>query len=156
MTSMINARCAVAFTVLLPLCAAAEDDSVLYVSHEESDQYWIATHKAAPVYPQRAMQRGDEGCVTVGYIIESDGTTSAHSVVAVWPSKLFNWAALEAAKQFSYGPAAGNVDREPIYTTNAFTFQMGGLSEEQEQERAALAMRCDDAAHKSLAGVAGP
>jgi hypothetical protein len=86
----------------------------------------------------------------VGYIIEADGSTSGHAVVAVWPSELFNQAALDAAKKFTYEPAPGNVNREPIYTTNAFTFQLGAMGEEFEPKRLALAKTCDEAAHKAL------
>lgn len=91
----------------------------------------------------------EQGCVTVGYMIEPDGSTSTHRVLAAFPSKIFDASAIKAAKKFKYSPAEGNVDKIPIFVTNTFTFQIGLGDEKSNMEvRAALSDVCQSAANK--------
>ena len=55
--------------------ANTSDDDLIYLPYERSADYWVNVHQEAPIYPQRALRRFEEGCSAVGFIIEADGTT---------------------------------------------------------------------------------
>lgn len=134
----------------LPATEAQEVDGVLYLPGNESKAYWYPEKKVAPVYPRRALQKGKQGCATVGYVVEADGSTSTHRVIAVFPSKIFNASSIKAAKQFVYSPTEGNSDKTPVYVTNTFTFQIGGGDGRREEVQAELSEVCNTAANESL------
>ena len=104
------------------------DDSIPYFSADETNNYWVSEKKVAPRYPSRALRKNEQGCAAIGYIVESDGTTSTHRVIASYPSSLFDDSSIKAAKQFTYVPTENNSERQPIYTTNTFTFQLSIIS----------------------------
>lgn len=99
-----------------------EQDSVLVVPHQQLSLYWTPENAPAPRYPLNASRRLEEGCSTIGYVIEANGTTSSHQVLASWPNDKFANPSLEAARQFTYSPTADNSEREAVYTTYTFTF----------------------------------
>jgi len=132
---------------------AQDDDTVLVVTSDQVGTYWVSVKKVAPVYPMRSIRKGEQGCAAVGYIIEPDGTTSNHRVVASFPSSRFDKPSIDAAKQFLYKPSEKNTNKEAVFTTNSFTFQIstGKSSKNQDEEkREKLAEICTAAANKSL------
>jgi TonB family protein len=133
------------------ICALAkESDSVLFVSEDELDTYWIVDKVVAPEYPEKSLRRLEEGCVAVGFIIESDGTTSTHKIVAFYPTNHFNRSAIRAAKKFLFKPSEKNAGKQTVLTTNSFTYQIRQGKEFDEQKQATLKKVCMDAADKSL------
>ena len=64
------------------------------------------------------------GCVAVGYIIQADGMTSDHKVLAFYPSDIFDKSAIKATKQFEYSPSAQNPDKTSALTLNVFTYHV--------------------------------
>lgn len=147
--------------VALLLCvhtapALAQDEATLpYMPPDQMDGPWENTRKVAPVYPRRALNRREEGCAVVGYIIESDGTTSAHRGITSYPSDRFVDPSIEAAKEFTYAASASNPDRVPVYTTSVFTYQLGRGEETNEQVREALADICRSATKQLLGAGEG-
>jgi TonB family protein len=129
---------------------AQESESILFVTSDQLDSYWIAEKKVAPVYPTKSLRNHEEGCVAVGFIIEPDGTTSNHQTVIAFPSSNFNKSAIRAAKQFVYKPSEQNSVREVVFTTNSFTFQITSSRKFDEQKQKKLADVCTSAANKSL------
>lgn len=129
--------------------SAEESDSFIFINSEGLGDYWIAEKKVAPVYPERSLRKGEEGCVVVGYVIESDGTTSSHRAI-VSSTSHFQPSAIRAAKQFIYSPSDKNLEREPVFTTNTFTYQMSRSKKGNERVQKALMDRCNEAANKSL------
>lgn len=58
----------------------------------------------APVYPDRALERGTQGWVDLEFTVASDGTTRDAVVRAAEPAGTFDRAALEAVKRWRYEP----------------------------------------------------
>ena len=79
----------------------------------------------APIYPQRAIDRGIEGYVIVEFTVTKTGAVRDPRVVEYEPSTIFNKAALAAALKFKYKPRI--VNGEPIEVRgvlNKITFQL--------------------------------
>lgn len=129
---------------------AQEQDSILYVAPDQLDAYWIAEKKVAPKYTKRSLRNGEQGCVAIGFFIESDGTTSGHRVVVFYPSNDFEKSSIEAAKQFLYKPSVQNLEREIVFTTNIFTYLISSGRKPDDKKQEQLANICKDAADKSL------
>lgn len=136
--------------------SAEEPGSDLALNKEGLVHYWVPEKRVAPKYPGKSIRMGEEGCVAVGFVIESDGTTSSHRVIASFPSENFDSSAIEAAEQFTYKPAEINTNREATFSTNTFTFQLSDAGKEQRaRERKALSDICNKEADKVLNTDAG-
>ena len=90
-----------------------------------ADGDYLPIVKVAPVYPQRAIDRGIEGYVIVEFTVTKTGAVRDPKVVEYEPSTIFNKAALAAALKFKYKPRI--VNGEPIEVRgvlNKITFQL--------------------------------
>jgi len=90
-----------------------------------ADGDYLPIVKVAPVYPQRAIERGIEGYVIVEFTVTKTGAVRDPKVVEYHPSTIFNKAALAAALKFKYKPRV--VNGEPIEVhgvLNKITFQL--------------------------------
>lgn len=104
-------------SALFPTCTGP-DDLV--------DEYLPLT-KVQPAYPHRALQKGKEGFVVVKFTVTAQGTTTDHEVVESFPPSVFDRAAVEAARQFTYEPR--RVDGVPVASqnvSNVITFRITG------------------------------
>jgi TonB family protein len=138
----------IAVTSLMVQAQAA--DSIPVVNSEDLDAYWISEKKVAPAYPTESLRKGEEGCVAVGFVIEADGTTSAHRAIAYFPSRNFTESAIRAAEQFVYRPSEQNPERAAVFTTNFFTFQISRSPALDERKQKKLEDRCNAAAKRAL------
>jgi TonB family protein len=133
---------------------------VVIAVDDQLDQYWVIEKKVAPVYPRMALRRGKMGCVALGYIIQADGTTSDHRVLAFYPSDIFDKSAIKAAKQFRYAPSAQNPDKTPALSLNVFTYDVSddsrGGRKSGEEKRKLLHDLCSEAGRKALEPAAAP
>jgi protein TonB len=68
-----------------------------------SDGEYLPIVKVAPIYPQRAAQRGLEGYVIVQYTVTTTGDTK-DVVVLESTSSLFDRAAVDSALKYKYKP----------------------------------------------------
>jgi len=109
--------------MMLLLQSAAIAGGVIAID-EQLDEYWLVEKKVAPRYPMRALNNGIMGCAAVGYIIEADGSTSNHKVLAFYSSTVFDNSAIKAAKKFRYRPAEQNPDKISTLTINVFTYEI--------------------------------
>lgn len=92
----------------------------------------LAKHRVAPEYPIRAMLRGEEGTVTVAFAIRPDGSVADPEVVKEGESRLFNAAALDAIRQWTFDPQS--VSRKPgARVTQTFTFSLSGDISSEER-----------------------
>lgn len=137
--------------LLLPISVFAQYEIAL---DEELDSYWSVDKKVAPRYPRMALRRGVMGCAAVSYVIEADGTTGDHKVVANYPSDVFDKSATKAAKQFTYKPSEQNPDRIPAITLNVFTYFVSdnepGGDEKGEERQKLLNEICSKAGGEAL------
>lgn len=116
---------------------------------EQVKEYWIS-QKVAPQYPRRALRKGIQGCTTVAYGIQADGTTVDHKIL-VTSSKLFEKPSLDAARQFQYKPTERNAERIAAVTTNTFTYE---ISDGNESKRSTLADACRSKALEIIESLA--
>ncbi len=134
--------------MLAPKPATA--DAVIALDDQLKD-YWVVEGKVAPRYPKMALRRGISGCAAVGYIIEADGSTSDHKVLAYYPSTIFDKTAIKAAEQFTYRPSVHNADKISALTLNVFTYQISnGKKEFDSETRKKLSEICTTAGKKSF------
>ncbi len=77
-----------------------------------SDGDYLPIVRSAPVYPQRALQRGLEGWVLVEFTVTTAGTVKDVRAVDADPKGVFEEAALDAATKFRYKPRTK--DGQPI------------------------------------------
>lgn len=85
-----------------------------------------------PSYPRRALVRGIEGRVTVGFDVNASGETENISVAEAEPSGYFEKAAMKAVAKFRYMPLAQQdepVDRKDMMHT--FHFSIPDTSDEK-------------------------
>lgn len=97
------------------------------VGLESGDGEYLPIVKVAPVYPRRALQRGIEGFVIVEFTVNKQGAVTNPIVIEAEPAKIFDQAALDAAKKFKYKPRV--VNGEPIAVSgvqNRITFKIDG------------------------------
>lgn len=74
--------------------------------------------RVAPVYPARALSRGIEGYVDMGFTVTTTGTVK-DPVVLFSTSSLFDRAATQAVLKFKYKPRV--VDGQPVEVPNVKT-----------------------------------
>jgi TonB family protein len=135
---------------LLFFSSTAQAGSVIALN-DQLDAYWVVEKKVAPAYPERALNDGTSGCAAVGFIIQADGKTSDHKVLAHSPNNVFDRSAIQAAKRFRYTPSEQNPDKVTALTVNAFTFQVSGEGEKFDSgQQKELAEICESAARKVL------
>lgn len=106
-------------------------------------ELWVVDSNVSPEYPESALADGTMGCATVGYVIQSDGSTSNHKVLVVAPSEVFIEPTLAAARQLTYQPSADNSDRAPGFSTKTYTYVLGENETAQREGRERLQAFCE-------------
>lgn len=123
-------RC-VASLVALTMCMSAQaaDGQVHVVPDSQLQQWWQVAPGQKNAQPQYPPNPGQEGCVTVAFMIHSDGTVSNERAWhSEWSdaksSKQYNQLALQAVHQWHFAPTAANTTRDPVYTYRVFTLTL--------------------------------
>ncbi|MBR9907732.1 MAG: energy transducer TonB [Gammaproteobacteria bacterium] len=94
---------------------------------DTSDGEYIPIVKVQAVYPRRALQRGIEGYVVVGFTVTKQGTVRDPYVIEAQPESIFDQAAMDAVLKFKYKPRV--VNGEPVEVEgvqNRLTFAIDG------------------------------
>ena len=102
------------FVEATPTLAPADGDAVPLV-------------RVPPRYPERALARGVEGRVLVGFTIDRAGNVTSPEVLAAEPPNVFDRAAIEAVSQWKYNPRIRNgrpMERPGMKI--AIPFRLGG------------------------------
>jgi protein TonB len=97
------------------------------VGLDTSDGEYLPIVKVQAVYPRRALQRGIEGYVVVGFTVTKQGTVRDPYVIEAQPESIFDQAAMEAVLKFKYKPRV--VNGEPVEVEgvqNRLTFAIDG------------------------------
>ena len=90
-----------------------------------SDGEYLPIVKIAPQYPRSAAQHGIEGYVVLEFTVTTLGTVKDVKVIESEPARIFDSAAIAAAKKFKYKPKV--VNGKPIEVTgvrNIIRFEM--------------------------------
>lgn len=104
---------------------STQEDNILIVSEKGTKA--IPLHIEAPKYPQRALRRGIEGWVNVGFTVKADGTTDNIEVFDSSVEEYFDDAAVEAVRARTYQPATRS--GKPVMQGNItarYTFLLKG------------------------------
>jgi|SRR5690554_2067604 len=94
---------------------------------DTSDGEYLPIVKVQAVYPRRALQRGIEGYVVVGFTVTKAGTVRDPYVIEAEPANIFDQAAMDAVLKFKYKPRV--VNGEPVEVEgvqNRLTFAIDG------------------------------
>ena len=130
-------RCLLLIPLLLTgamASATAPDDDDVRVANEGGIATWWrladGVSIAAPGYPEASLTQRVDACLSVGYTIQPDGSTSGHVVVKRWSNAStpeavswdqFGQAASRALSQWRFAPA-GSAEPRPTFTVATFTF----------------------------------
>ena len=142
--TLIGAFCATVAT------ASLAADKLTILSEGESWQYWrpVPETMAMPGYPSIIADKSDDVCISIGYMLKSDGTTSDFALVNAWSSmderaksddKRFTAYAqnsLAAVQRWRFTPAVGgNARVQQVYTASSFAFSTRGTDAGQLRGR---------------------
>ena len=78
----------------------------------DSDGEYLPIIKVSPIYPRRALERGQEGYVRLSFTVTATGSVRDPIVVESVPPKIFDRSAIQAALKFKYKPKM--VNGEPV------------------------------------------
>ena len=93
---------------------------------------------AVPAYPPAFVDRKDQVCVSVGYVVKPDGTTSDFTLLKAWNSAsgddepvegywmAFASAAGDALSQWQFQPRPEVKKATPVFTAGTFVFGATG------------------------------
>jgi hypothetical protein len=134
-------------------CLAAASlaaDRVTILSEGDTSAYWrpVAETQAMPGYPRVVADKTEDVCISIGYMLQQDGTTSDHALVSAWSSAdqnaksddrrfiAFAQKSLAAIQHWRFTPAAGTgVKVRPVYTATSFAFSTSGTDAGQLRGR---------------------
>lgn len=80
----------------------------------------------SPEYPPSAYRSRTQGWVEVQFTVETDGSVSGAKVLSAEPSRVFNNAALEAVRRWTFKPRMVNGQPATELVTRRIEFKMGG------------------------------
>ncbi|WP_372770617.1 energy transducer TonB [Pseudoalteromonas sp.] len=112
----------IAGALILSACSTTKQN----VSNEHLDlignkyavlDYWLASKKVAPKYPQQAKTQKISGCVEFSLIIDSDGKAINPTIIKAFPEGVFDVQATRAIKKWKWKPTEANSNRQPVATT---------------------------------------
>ena len=138
MTAIGASGTLVALAMLSTAGSAAAADKATILSEGGAGQYWrpVAETIAMPAYPGIIADKSEDVCVGVGYMLNSDGSTSDFAVLNAWGSKTDNKTkatnphflpfaqnSLAAVQRWKFSSTSGPGSKvKPIYTAATFAF----------------------------------
>ena len=138
-------NCLIILCSLVSIAALAqESESIVVVTQHDLTGYWTATKEQKPHYPRMAFNNGKQGCAVIGFVIDSDGTTSNHQVLFSYPDATFNRAAINAYKEWKFEPASLNEKRDAVFTSMTATFTWIDKEQDQPEVRQNMTTLCDE------------
>jgi TonB family protein len=122
----------------------------------------ILSKRVPPLFPAKAIERGQEGWVDVRFSITPEGTTSAVRIVAEYPRHVFSRSAINAVAKWTYKPRQEGGSAMPQGNNQAvLSFALNDSSAIREENapkftaaRAALDARDWPATTKAAAAIA--
>lgn len=133
--------CARAAATLLAVAvagAAFAGTTPAIISEGGANAFWRqVTPDALPPFPANAPDKSEDACVSIGYVIQANGTTSDFAMLKSWSSKLdkefpagdaysgFSRGAVASVMQRRYVPAqavAAGTGVTPVFTAATFAY----------------------------------
>lgn len=102
---------------------AFANDEILIVAADQLELMWKAdgTNRMFRGPVPDEVKRKDWGCVNIAFVIESDGRTSSHRVLASQPRGALDRAGIATISRWRFRPGTANAGRSPVYTQATFT-----------------------------------
>jgi len=94
------------------------------VAHTELASYWVAEPVDFQFSPTNSQPSAWSGSTTIRYLIDSNGHTFDAEIIESTGDRRLETFAHEVVSQSRYRPAAGNLERTPVYTTNEVSFEL--------------------------------
>lgn len=137
-TRIVNFGTLIAVSLLAALGSAAAADKATILSEGGAAQYWrpVPESIAMPAYPGIVADKSEDVCVGVGYMLNTNGSTSDFAVLNAWGSKTDNKTkatdphflpfaqnSLAAVQRWKFSSTSGPGSKvKPIYTAATFAF----------------------------------
>lgn len=136
----IRTRLAATLALAIACTGAFAADGLTILNEGDLGSFWRPMDEtmAMPAYPGIVADKSEDVCVSVGYLLKEDGSTSDFAVLSAWGSKTdkakptdqhflpFAQNALAAVQRWRYQSAAGTAKVRPIYTAATFAFSTSG------------------------------
>lgn len=101
--------------------------------------------KVVPGYPSTAADQAEDVCVSIGYLLNKDGSTSEFSLLKTWGAKTpdsvkgrskltpFAQLAMAAVERWKFVPAGGGgAEIQPVYTAASFGFSNNPAADKEQ------------------------
>lgn len=137
-TRIVSSTTLVAISLLAVLGSVAAADKATILSEGGAAQYWrpVPESIAMPAYPGIVADKSEDVCVGIGYMLNTDGSTSDFAVLNAWGSKTdkkikatdphflpFAQNSLAAVQRWRFSTTSGPESKvKPIYTAATFAF----------------------------------
>ena len=114
-----------------PAAAPLADDEILVVDEEDLDRMWRRASKRPTYVNARSAQarRLKSACVTVGFVIESDGRVRTANVLRSQPPGALDADGLRTARSMRFRPGPDNAARLPVYSVVSWSHGRGSMRE---------------------------
>jgi hypothetical protein len=136
----IRTRLAATLALAIACTGAVAGEGLSILNEGDLGSFWRPMDEtmAMPAYPGIVADKSEDVCVSVGYLLKEDGSTSDFAVLSAWGSKTdkakptdphflpFAQNALAAVQRWRYQAAAGSAKVRPIYTAATFAFSTSG------------------------------
>lgn len=133
------------------VAGALAADRVTILSEGGASGFWrpaSASSQPQPPYPASLADKSEDVCVSLGYMLNADGSTSDLALLTSWGSKQpkdgagpgqyqpFTQYAAAVVKQWRFVPVdGGHASMKPVYTAASFAFTTNAATD-REQLRA--------------------
>lgn len=101
------------------------DDEILVVDEKDLDRMWRNAAKRPPQLSPNTFKPIDVACVSVGYVIESDGRVRTAKVLRSEPAGVLDAEGLRAARAMRFRPGPQNDARVPVYSVMTWSYGRG-------------------------------
>ena len=95
---------------------------------EDVAEYWLRAHTERPVYPRRALERGQQGCAVFSFIIGRNGRAENIELFEERPKGVFAENARKALQHYRWRAAPSNQALWPVRTVMQLKFELEGKS----------------------------
>ena len=96
-------------------------DEVLVIPQYELPKMWKRVHEEPLRFDTGKLREHGYACVSLGYVVESDGRPSTIRVVKSRPPGVFDEAAIGALQKVRFEPGPANEARTPVYSIMSYT-----------------------------------
>lgn len=117
--------------------AAASDSNftpIPRINEAEFSGLWTVQKRVDPGYSIYAASNGLSGCVTLSFVVNSEGKAVEPEITDSFPADVFDKLALKALKKWQWQATAANANRQPARTEVKFDFMVQDTQNKEAAE----------------------